>query len=175
LAVSLAAGNSGGSDSFQPGVFGGAAYYQNSTQSFVYFCGGTALATVLNAEGNFIQEVTCGQLRSFPMSQSTLDFAGATQTTDQFLRNGATPFVSSNGNVPKSAIVWAVDRNQNTPTRALRLFAFNAENLRDKLLEVDATPWTNPGGVPFIEPTVINGQIYVGGSSQVVVFGLPKG
>jgi len=64
-------------------------------------------------------------------------------------------------------VVWAIRR-----TNPLRLQAFDATDLTSQLLDVQAGAWNNPHGGPFLEPTVINGKIYVGSDALLTVFGI---
>jgi hypothetical protein len=52
--------------------------------------------------------------------------------------------------------VWMIARQS-----PLRLLAFDATDLTQKLLDVEAVPWSNAGGGPCLEPTPVNGKVYV--------------
>lgn len=138
------------------GVWGGPAFCQGPTGSFVYYCGND------------------DYLKAFHLVGSSLSLAG--QTADTFNgtaghEGGAIPAVSSNGSVsPGSGIVWAVTRD--APPGSFKLRAYDATNLASKLFEGDVGPWTNDHGGPFMVPTVINGKVYVGADGMVAVFGL---
>jgi cytosine/adenosine deaminase-related metal-dependent hydrolase len=54
----------------------------------------------------------------------------------------------------------------------LRLVAFDATDLTNKLVDIEAGAWNNAGGGPFIEPTVVNGKVYVASDGVLTVFGL---
>jgi hypothetical protein len=134
------------------GVWGGPAYYNNGQQQFVYYCG------------------SGGQLKAYLFLGSALSLSkigsNPNQSPDTFPgEGGTTPNVSSNLQMPATAVVWAIARQN-----PLRLQAFDATNLRVKLFDGNAGPW-NSGGA-FIEPTVVNGKVYVASSEQLRVFGL---
>jgi hypothetical protein len=85
-----------------------------------------------------------------------------------FANEGGTfPVASSNQQAAGTGVVWAIDR-----TNPLHLLAFDATNLANQLLNVPAGPWNNPNGGPFLEPTVINGKVYVGSDGRLTVFGI---
>jgi hypothetical protein len=132
----------------QSGVWGGPAYYRNSQgQQFVYYAG----------DG--------GNLKAYSFSGNALAFA--TQSPHSFEAGGTTPNVSSNQENTGSAVVWALVR-----ANTLHLQAFDATNLAHQLLDVPCGPWTNSKGGAFIEPTTIQGKVYVAGGGQLTVFGL---
>ena len=91
-------------------------------------------------------------------NQSPQAFAG---------EGGTTPNVSSNGQNAGTGVVWAIAR-----TNSLRVLEFDATNLTHQLLDVDCGPWTNSNGSAFIEPTMIQGKVYVAGGGELTVFGL---
>ena len=54
----------------------------------------------------------------------------------------------------------------------LWVLAFDATDLTNKLVDIKAGPWNNAAGGAFIEPTVVNGKVYVTSDGQLSVFGL---
>jgi hypothetical protein len=82
---------------------------------------------------------------------------------------GACPSISSNGS--SNGILWAVE---NSPNAAI-LHAYDATNLNAELWNsnqaANARDSLGPG-VKFVVPTVVDGRVYVGAQSSVVVFGL---
>jgi hypothetical protein len=121
---------------------------------FVYYCGNG------------------GHLKAFALLNGTLSPAtvggNPNQSPDTFPgEGGATPVVSSNDQAAGTGVVWALARSN-----PLRLRAYDATNLTAKLFEGNAGPWNNPDGGAFIEPTVVNGKVYVGSDGQLTVFGL---
>jgi len=67
--------------------------------------------------------------------------------------------------------LWAIDRPY-VPTETVRLRAYAADNLSQKLADLPAGPWFNSGGGFFAVPTVINGRAYVGSGNAIAGFGL---
>jgi hypothetical protein len=139
----------------QPGIWGGPAYYQGQQGQFVYYCGRLGHLKAFKLQDGLL---SLGTVEGGQPNQSTENFPGS---------GGSTPTVSSNQQVAGTAIVWALVR-----TNPLRLRAYDATNLTVKLFEGEAGPWTNAGGGAFIEPTVIQGKVYVGSDHQLNVFGL---
>lgn len=91
--------------------------------------------------------------------------------------------VSSDGEVPGSAILWAV-RGKRTSTQlsastgAGVLIAFDANDITRQLWTSDDNPTQDALGVAskFAPPTIVNGRVFVGTSSnQLVVYGLKNG
>jgi len=92
---------------------------------------------------------------------------------------GPTPAISASptGN----AIVWVLDNSKfanqgNTglspPSPAL-LRAYDANNLANRLFKSDALAADSGGGaVKFTVPVIANGHVYIGGASQLTVYGL---
>jgi hypothetical protein len=138
----------------QSGVWGGPAYYRSSQQQFIYYCG------------------SGGHLKAYLFSGNSLALAmigpNPNQSPQAFpSEGGVTPNVSSNHQNAGTAVVWAITRSN-----PLRLQAFDATNLTNQLLEVDCGPWNNPNGGPFIEPTTIQGKVYVPSDGELTVLGL---
>jgi hypothetical protein len=129
----------------QTGVWGGPAYYRNSQQQFVYY-GGNG-----------------GNLKAYLFSGTALTLAN--QSPGTFGNGGTTPNVSSNQEDPGTAVVWAIARGN-----PVHLQAFDATNLTHKLFDSDAGPWTS--GNAMIEPTPIQGKVYVAAGGVLTVFGL---
>ena len=82
------------------------------------------------------------------------------------------PVVSSNGK--QIGVVWAVERSNSTVT----LRAYDADNFGKEILNKDLGHWddgnVNSDGslrklYPFIEPTIVNGKVYVASQSNVHV------
>jgi hypothetical protein len=142
----------------QAGVWGGPAYYYGGGQgAFLYYCGnGSALTAFSYQNGNLTPAIVGGN-----PNQGTENFPSD---------GGTTPVVSSNSEIPGSAVVWAVAR-RNGPG-VVSLWAYDATNLRTKLFAHDVGPWANDHGGAFIEPTVVRGKVYVGSDNQISVFGL---
>ena len=130
---------------FSGGIFGAPAYWNGN----LYYWG--------NAD----------TLRSIPVSNGLLNFAGVTLGDFVASFPGAIPSISSNGNLSGTAIVWA-----NT---SAALYAYDAENISHALwTSAQATNGRDhPGGfVKYSATTIANGRVYVGTASEVDAYGL---
>jgi hypothetical protein len=139
----------------EPGVWGGPAYYQGQNGQWVYYCGRQGHLKAFRLHDGLLVQAT---VEGGQPNQSVENFPGS---------GGTTPIVSSNHLVAGTGIVWALVR-----TNPLRLRAYDATNLTVKLFDAEAGVWNNPHGGAFIEPTVIQGKVYVGSDRQLRVFGL---
>ena len=135
----------------QPGVWGGPAYFNNNGQQFVYYAGNGGPLTAFSFSGNSL----------LAAHQSSLIYDGGAG------HGGTTPVVSSNQQIAGTGVVWALLRSN-----PLVLTAFDATDLTRKLIAIPAGPWNNPNGGAFVEPTVINGKVYVPSDGELNVFGL---
>jgi len=137
----------------QPGVWGGPAYYQGPGGEFVFYCGNG------------------GKLTAFAVSRPAGTLTPTTRSPDKLpAEGGATPVVSSNGLQAGTAIVWAIARRDGHGK--LHLQAYDASDVSWKLVDLECGAWANANGGAFIEPTVVNGRVYVGSDDRVTVFGL---
>jgi hypothetical protein len=82
------------------------------------------------------------------------------------------PAISSNGNRPKTAVLWAMDRvGQGS---SFSLVAYDATNLGRLLYSGTAGVW-NASANDFTTPTIGGGRVFVPGAGNgVAVFGLSK-
>lgn len=136
-----------------PGPWGGPAYYGvGQNQSLVYYAGNGGKLTAFELQGGQLAPAMAGG----NPSQSATTFGG-----------GSFPVVSSNQQVAGTAVVWAIER-----TNPVRLHAYNAADLTHHLVDLPAGAWNNPNGGAFLEPTVINGKVYVGSDGALTVFGI---
>jgi hypothetical protein len=139
-----------------PGVWGGPAFFSNAAGRFVYY----ALTG-----GN----LTAYRLTLAPSPALTI----ASRSPNAFPGEGGTiPAVSSNGQVARTGVVWATTRPNNLSSDPIELYAYDAGNLSHVLFHSAVGYWQNPGGAPFLTPTVVNGKVFVGGANAVTVFGL---
>ena len=138
-------------------IFNSPAYW-NST---IYFWGG----------GYYLTAV--------PVTNGIPDFTHISRSSVWTGFPGATPSVSSNGTSVGTAIVWAIDTSQYGspgpgPGPAI-LSAYNATNLASLLYTSAQAPNnrdTAGNAVKFAVPTIANGKVYVGTSTEVDVYGL---
>ena len=120
-------------------------------------------------------------LKSIPITNGLPDFTHITGSTPQIGFPGAGLSVSSNGTTPGSAIVWAIDGTQYGspgpgPGPAV-LYAYDATNIPTMLYSSGQNATRDAAGnaVKFAVPTVANGKVYVGTSTEVDVYGLLPG
>ena len=137
------------------GMFNVAAYWNNT----LYFWG--------------VSDV----LKSIPITNGLPDFTHVTGSTPQIGFPGAGVSVSSNGTTAGSAIVWAIDGTQYGspgpgPGPSV-LYAYDATNVPTMLYSSaqNATRDAAGNAVKFAVPTVANGKVYVGTSTEVDVYG----
>ena len=138
------------------GVWGGPAYYADSSGNpFVFYGGGQ------------------DHLKSFALMTSPM--TGLVLVGESMMtyggEGGTIPAVSSNGMTAGTAVVWAVER-PHMPDEKVRLTAYPADNLTRRLVDSSAGPWFNTYGGFFVVPTVIDGRVYVGTANSVTGFGL---
>jgi len=118
-------------------------------------------------------------LTAIPVTNGLPDFVHISRTSIFTGFPGATPSISSNGTVTGSGIVWAVDTSQYGspgpgPGPAI-LYAFDAADLPSMLYSSTQAPNnrdTAGNAVKFAVPTVANGKVYVGTTTEVDVYGL---
>lgn len=129
------------------GYWGSPAYFNNA----VYYSG----------VSDFLARYTLtnGLLSPTPVSESPTKF-----------NLGSTPSISANGST--NGIVWAVDKG--VGSNAAVLHAYNASNVSDELYHSNQNvSRDNLGqGITFSVPTVVNGKVYVGTKTSLVVYGL---
>ena len=120
-------------------------------------------------------------LKSIPITNGLPDFTHITGSTPQIGFPGAGLSVSSNGTTPGSAIVWAINGTQYGspgpgPGPAV-LYAYDATNIPTMLYSSGQNATRDAAGnaVKFAVPTVANGKVYVGTSTEVDVYGLLPG
>jgi hypothetical protein len=139
----------------QSGIWGGPAYYHSSQgQQFVYYCG------------------SGGHLKAYVLAGTALTLSTVGSNPNQSPQafpseGGVTPNVSSNQQNNGTGVIWAITRSN-----PLHLKAFDATNLTNQLFDAPCGPWKNGNGGAFIEPTTIQGKVYVASDGQLTVFGL---
>lgn len=133
------------------GIWGGPAFWNNN----IYFGGKSdhVKAFSFNATGS---ETIAG-----PTSTSAVSIG----------QYGPTPSVSANGT--SNGIVWIIQADAYNKGGPAVLRAFDANNLATELYNSNQNANDSPGGaVKFTVPTVANGKVYVGTSTQLSVYGL---
>jgi hypothetical protein len=115
-------------------------------------------------------------LKAFPLSGASLATNPADQTGETQGYMGASPVITSQGTT--SGIVWVLDNDASgpingSPVGPAILRAYDATNLHSLLYSSDALAADRCGNaIKFTVPTIANGKVYVGGQSQMTVYGL---
>jgi hypothetical protein len=108
-------------------------------------------------------------LRAFQLYDTgTLSTSSTSNSANIFgSSHGATPSLSANGT--KNGIVWAIDPN---PAGAV-LYAYDALNVGSELYNSNRSNQDMlAGGVKFTVPTIADGEVFVGTTDTLSVFGL---
>jgi hypothetical protein len=131
-----------------------------------YFLGSDGVGRVVSSGGN---STSVWKLQTSP--SVTL----VKQNTSAALSSGQDPgfltSVSSNGQVPGSAIIWAVARPTNANPAHVTLYALDADN-GATLFSGTAGTWPNVNGNANLVPVVANGRVYVASFKRLTIFGL---
>jgi hypothetical protein len=134
------------------GSFDTPAYYNGQ----IYYVGGSNIGNPNDVGKTF--SISAGQLSTSPTSQGP----------DSYAYPGDTPSISANG--ATNGIVWAVD----TGTSQLR--AYNATGFNTELYTTAQAAGNRDAfvgsAVKFAAPSVADGEVYVGTSSALMVYGL---
>jgi hypothetical protein len=106
-------------------------------------------------------------IKAFPVVNGLLATAPSSLSAHTFPYPGAAPTISASGTT--NGIVWVVENRSPAV-----LHAYNATNLADELYNsTQAAGGTdNFSNNKFITPMVANGNVYVGTSTSIAVFGL---
>ncbi|HEY6769309.1 MAG TPA: hypothetical protein VI386_31575 [Candidatus Sulfotelmatobacter sp.] len=150
----------------QAGYWGGGAYWQSATTTYVYYSG-MASETAPPAGDN---------LRAFTMVSGMFSPVTAVAQSPKKLFIGSTPSVSANGTT--NGIVWAISRqdplSQKPGSHPAILYAFDASNVAHQLYSSTTNPTrdTAGAGVKFVAPAIANGKVYVGTQTELDVYGL---
>ncbi len=112
-------------------------------------------------------------LQSFSWSNGLLSTSPVSQGSFVLGAHGATASVSANGT--SNGIVWEIDNSAYSTTNngACVLRAYNATNLSQELYDSSQAGSRDTAGlaVKFTVPTVIAGQVYVGTSNELDIYG----
>jgi hypothetical protein len=113
-------------------------------------------------------------LKAFPLVNGLLATKPTTSSVTLFYP-GATPSISANGT--SQGLVWAIDSYGYASNSPAVLWAHNASNIATPLYSSSTNSARDTAGVAvkFVVPTVANGKVYVGTSTEVDVYGLLNG
>jgi len=159
--------------------------------SIIYLCDRTSMGKFNSSTDNIYQEVTSNgisggawsmpayfnntlyygavgdNLKAFAFSNAKLATPPSSQSSANFGYPGTTPSISANG--ASNGIVWAVENNNGGV-----LHAYDATNLATELYNSNqaANGRDNFSDNKYITPMIVNGKVYVGTPTGVIVFGL---
>lgn len=139
----------------------------NALQSFSV--GNSIFSTAAFWQNNLYIAPAGGSLTMYPLNLSTSKFGSASfSAPSNFGWPGSTPSISSQG--AANGLVWCIE----TGTIAT-LGAYDATNVSHELWNSNQASGNRDragGYVKFTVPTVANGKVYLGASSEVDVYGL---
>jgi hypothetical protein len=129
--------------------------------------GGSIFSTAAFWQNTLYLAPAGGALHARPLNTTTSMFGGSSsQTGTSFGWPGSTPSISSLG--ATNGIIWAIAN-----TSPAILYAFDPTNLATEFWDSSMASGDQAGTyVKFTVPTVANGKVYVGNSSQITVYGL---
>ena len=146
------------------GMWGGGAYLKTGATGIYYLWG------------------TGDRLKAYKFNGQKFDLPPRTNTSTLIGYPGGQLSVSSDGDVPGSAVLWAVRPKRTTPGLASSggpgvLMAFNALDVTQTLYSSETIPGDALGAIAkFAPPTIANGRVYVGtAGNQLAIYGLRAG
>ena len=115
-------------------------------------------------------------LKSIPVVNGLPNFSNVTMGSVAIQFPGATPSISSNGTQTGTGIVWAIDGSNYGPpgpkAAPAVLHALDASAVGTELWNSGTSGDKAGNAVKFSVPTIANGKVYVGASTEVDVYGL---
>jgi len=143
-----------------------------------YFVASDGTSHVLTGGGDGITDWQLQTSPSVQLIQGTSTGPGAADGLPEY--GGAVPVVSSNGTNPGTAIVWFIQKPQSSsdqdPGTPITLMAYDATNLQNQLISIQAGTWTHAvNSNANIVPTIANGKVYVASNKQLQIFGILPG
>jgi hypothetical protein len=140
----------------------------NVYQQFTLVAGGQNFSTPVYFNGTVYVWPSGTPLKAFAISDAKLATTPTMQSSNSITDGrGAVISVSSNGT--SSGIVWALDYGSTT------LFAYDATSVTNSIYtsaQAGTRDTFSTVGGHFITPTVVDGKVYFGTGTSVVVFGL---
>jgi hypothetical protein len=116
-------------------------------------------------------------LKSFPLLSTGLLSTTPTKSSETYGYPGSTPSISANGT--SQGIVWSINSSgyANSPATSAILQAHSASNVAITLYSSATNAARDAAGVAvkFTVPTVANGKVYVGTSTELDIYGLING
>ncbi len=123
-------------------------------------------------------------LKSIPVTNGLPDFTKISSNATSIEFPGATPSISSNGTASGTAVLWAIDSShygsRGPGSGPAVVYAYDATNVVNGTELWNSTRAANNrdqagNAVKFTTPTISNGKVYVGTSTEVDVYGLLPG
>jgi hypothetical protein len=137
-------------------------------QELAHGLAGGQFATPAWFNGTVYYGAVGDNIRAYKLSTARLPASATATTANSFEYPGTTPAVSANG--PSNAILWAVE-NSNPAV----LHAYDANDVASELYNSNQASGGRDqfgAGNKFIVPTIAGGQVFVGTTNSVAVFGL---
>jgi hypothetical protein len=134
-----------------------------------YFIGPDGTGRIVSSGG---ANLKVWKIATTPAPKLILDYASPVDLEAGGFQKGFFTAVSSDGEKPDTAIIWAVRRPTDQMTFAVTLYAFDAAD--GKLLySAPAGTWRRyqQAGANIV-PTIANGKVYVASDSELRIFGL---
>jgi hypothetical protein len=131
-----------------------------------YFMGSDGVGRVVTSAGS---HAILWKIQTSPTAALTEERTLPNLTTGQDA--GFFTTVSSNGTQAGTAVIWAVSRPVDQNPANVLLFAFNPTS-GSQIFSAIAGTWPAPGNANIV-PVVANGQVFVGSTNQLAIFG-PK-
>ena len=144
-----------GDQSEDDGMYSTPAYWQNAAgQEYLYFQG----------EPDYI--------KAFQFENGLLSVSPTSQSSMRYLFPGSVPVISANG--VTNGILWSLQTDAYGTAGPAILRAFDANNLATEFYDSTQAGTRDVAGaaIKFSVPTVANGRVYVGGHTQLTVYGL---
>ena len=151
IAQEIPVNGAGGSSPIAAGIWGMPAFFNNT----MYIWGKNDV------------------LKTFPMSSGKFPTTASSKGPTSIGFPSPTPVISSNAGA--SPILWSIETDNFGSGNAI-LRATDANNVGTTLYDSSAISTDSPGGaVKFNVPTVANGKVYVGATTQLSIYGLSNG
>jgi PQQ enzyme repeat len=136
-----------------------------------YFKGADGIGRVVSSGGSQVKQwtVTTANTPALTLEASARPLENTGQNPGFFTS------ISSNGNSPNTAIIWAVGRPKDNNDNSVVVYAFDAtasDGTLKKLWSDEGGTWPYTSGNSNIVPTVANGMVYVASYKQLRIFGL---